>query len=538
MRERFSILLTTRRWQELLAYVVALLPVGWMIGRVHQATLFNYLDYWDAFRRITHPDGSLHVRGLFTYQNEHPILVPNVVYFLSARFFGGTNRVLGYYSVIVAVGMVLVLRALLPAHWSSVARAWATAALSAAVLCPAGVWNFARGMSGTAWLTADLLALLAILLAARGHTRAALAPAALAMASYGTGFGAPIALALIAVLRREARWRWAAPAALFAVGAAVYASSHHSNGSGTGVTHSPMLFASTFLSLLGMLVDPEGGALSVTIGAAGVLVLVSAFAKAWRRPALADLVPWFAVALFSLCAVALVSLARSETFNGDGVQSRYTSLSALFWIAVAIVSVRTHLATRGVVLQVGALATGLAVFYATSPTLVTNATAASQSQDLVATAARLGIADGFQTQFHSPDDQIVRLKALHAYPFNDRFSLGCGHRVPGDAIDPTAIRPLVVDQHATYGSLDSRTIVGSATYYRGWLRRSLPLQCVLVVDSNGVIVGGGAVGFFRDDVQHAHHSFSSHLGFEAVAPAADADQRLVLGFADGFWSLQ
>ena len=99
--------------------------------------------------------------------------------------------------MLVAARSVLLLRSLLPRAWSPMARAWLTVAMSVIVFCPAGLWNFSRGMSGTAWLTANLFALVAIVLATRRRTvlRGRALPRG---ASYGTGFGAFVAIAVVA----------------------------------------------------------------------------------------------------------------------------------------------------------------------------------------------------------------------------------------------------------------------------------------------------------------------------------------------------
>ncbi|MBV9821873.1 MAG: hypothetical protein JO144_06470, partial [Actinobacteria bacterium] len=47
------------------AALLALLPALLMARRVSHATQMQYQDYWTALVRITNPDGSLHLRGLF-----------------------------------------------------------------------------------------------------------------------------------------------------------------------------------------------------------------------------------------------------------------------------------------------------------------------------------------------------------------------------------------------------------------------------------------------------------------------------------------
>src|SRR3954453_22457672 len=61
-----------------LLVLAAALPPLLMARRIRQSTELNYQDYWSAMLRITNPDGSLHLRGLFSYQNEHPFFIPQL----------------------------------------------------------------------------------------------------------------------------------------------------------------------------------------------------------------------------------------------------------------------------------------------------------------------------------------------------------------------------------------------------------------------------------------------------------------------------
>ncbi len=274
------------RAQRLATYAIellALLPALYMAWRVNRAPLMQFWDYWNAFYRITNPDGSPRWRGFLSYQNEHPFTVPSIVYYLGARLSDGNNRVLGYYVVIIAALSVLLLRGLLPRSWSPVARAWLTVAMSFIVFCPAGLWNFSRGMSGTAWLSANLFAIAAIVLATRRWTILAVAAACLAVLSYATGFGALVAVAVVALLQREAKWRWLLPLGLLVVGGAVYVLTSPGGTSGGGVSRDVALLASTFLSNLGLLwasLDTELGSIC---GAVGLALFALSASVAWRR---------------------------------------------------------------------------------------------------------------------------------------------------------------------------------------------------------------------------------------------------------------
>ena len=137
-----------------------------------------------------------------------------MVYYLDAKLLNGTNHELGFFSLLMALASMVIVWLLLPRSWNPLIRGLILVAASAAMFCPSGAWNFVRGMSGTAWLTANVFALLGILLANRGRTVLAVLVAALALLTYGTGFGVPVALIVVALLRRDRRWRWLLPLGL------------------------------------------------------------------------------------------------------------------------------------------------------------------------------------------------------------------------------------------------------------------------------------------------------------------------------------
>ena len=489
--------------------------------------------------RFTNPDGSLHLRGLFTYQNEHPFVVPQIVYFLDAKLFGGTNHELGFFSLLMTLASLVLIWLLLPRSWSLLVRGLFLVAASAALFCPSGAWNFVRGMSGTAWLTANVFALLGILLASRGRTVLAVLAAALSLLSYGTGFGAPIALIAIALLRRDKRWRWLLPLGLLLGAAVIYeatASSHQSTSGPHG--HDPALLLQTFLTNLATLWDPSGSSFGLLMGAAGLMAVIACGLRYWAaRELLAELVPWWGVLVYSLAASVLISLARNQAFGGNGAQGRYVSLSGLFWIALGVIAIRTVTAPRELPTRALAILAGVLVFWASSPPIYANAVSNSAQQDEAAAGLWFGATDPFVSVVYLPQQQIPRLKGLHAYPFNGHYTVGCG-LTPDDSIDLSKVRTLPAADFPSHGLLDLDTVVGHTRQLKGWLFRvGKPTGCALLVDGSGKIVGGGTAKIPRSDVATIDPSYPPNAGFEVVTPSSNADAQLVFGFSDGFYRL-
>jgi hypothetical protein len=475
------------------AAVLALLPALLMARRVSQTTQMQYQDYWTALVRITNPDGSLHLRGLFSYQNEHPFFTPQVVYYLDAKLLHGTNHELGYFSIAMGLASLAILWFLLPARWSGLAR---------------------------------MMLLLAT------------AAAAMALLSYGTGFAAPLAVVVVALLQRDRWWRWGLPLGLFFGGLVVYKLTSNGGSTGKGVSHDPGLLSQTFLTNLSTLWDPAGGTSGLVAGAAGLAVLAVGFVTFWtNRAEYADLVPWWGVATYAICAAGLISLGRSEVFLGDGAQARYVSLSGLFWIAVAVVGIRTVRSARELTVGIAAVAAAVAVFWAGSPQLYATTAGETPIQNEMAAGVRFNATDPFLTRLQDPPAVISRLKGLGSYPFTSDYTIGCGLK-PDDSIETSRIKVLPAALLGKFASLDHDQLVGGTRAMDGWINwAGHPLQCVAITDSTGKIVGGGAVHVVRTDVSTAYRGFPNDTGFAAVTPSSHADAKLVLGFADGFYTL-
>jgi hypothetical protein len=518
-------------------YAGAALPVLLMLRRVHSAPSMQYADYWTTLIRITNLDGTLRLRGLFTYQNEHPFFVPNLLYYLDARLLSGNNRELGYYSILMALVSAALLWRFVPKVWSATTRAAMFVVITGMLFIPSGAWNFVRGMSGTAWLTANVFAMLAILLEWRGRTISATVLAGVAIASYGTGFAAPIAVTAIALWRREKPWRIALPAGVLVVALGIYKLTANGGSSGKP-SHDPGLFTSTFLSNLGMLWDSTGSTSSLLIGAAGILLVVMAVSSVLnRRAEFADLTPWFGVGTYAVFASLLISYGRTDSADGVGASSRYASLSALFWLAVLIISVRVLLARQQVAVRVGVVALAVAVCWAASPSLLSSAVSEQPAQKALAAAVAVNATDSAIGQIYLPQQQIPRLKALKDYPFDGSFQLGCGSLKPGDSIDPSTVRTYPASAFPKDGAIID-AVTANTRRVAGWLYRfGFSMQCAFLIDASGKIVGAGSPGTNRGDVAAAFPGYPADLGFEAYVPTSAGAAKLVIGFQDGFWSL-
>ena len=223
------------------------------------------------------------------------------------------------------------------------------------------------------------------------------------------------------------------------------------------------------------------------------MLLIACAIRYWAaREQLVELVPWWGVMAYAIAASALISLGRSEAFAGNGAQSRYVSLSALFWIALAVIALRTVRSPRELGVRALAVVAAVLVFWGASPVLYGPAIGLSAEQDEAAAGLRFNAADPFGSMVQDPQSQISRLQALHDYPYNGGYTVGCGLK-PYASVDMSKVRTMPASAFPRFGQLDSDQVIGSTRQLKGWIFRQYhPTRCALLVDGSGKVVGGGS----------------------------------------------
>ena len=527
---------TRRRFDDRrVAYAVealAALPVIAMLIEVSHSPRLQMLDYWHVLLRITNPDGSLHPSGFLSLQNEHPLMVPSVFYWLDAKLFAGDNRVLGYLTVVVAVATVLLLRAALPKSLPAILRACIVAGSSALVFSLHGLHNFTLGMSGVAWLTANLIVIAALLFGARGRWWLAWVVGGIACMSYGTAFAVWPALTLLAFLRKESWWKRLAPVGLFAVTIVVWQLLRPDVGPGSRPASDVGTFGYTFLTVLGHLWTSTEAGIAVF---AGVLILFG-YGALMTMPAARTKHLWFwwALALHAVLASAMIAAARIDFGVDFGLSSRYTSLSVLATVPLLVILVSViHERAREAAprLAVAALAVGLGGFMLGSPQATSVRTALSEIP-LQAVAMRAGVGDQYGARLPSAAVLNPRLERMGHYPFSDDFTLGCGGPELGTVLDRDGMERLPVadkkDKTTPAGWVDKVEARKDASLVRGWATGvDDPVRCVVYIDATGKITGGGQYHLPRPDVARTLTWLPGDTGFAVIAPT-DPEGRVVV----------
>lgn len=525
---------TSRRLANLVEWL-AVVPALAMIAEVAKAPRLQYTDYWYVLLRITNADGSLNIPGLRFLQNEHPLMLPGLLYWLDARLADGDNRVLGMVVIVIAAATVLLLRTALPKYLPPLLRASMVVAMAFLVFSLHGAHNFIRSMSGSAWLLANLLVIASLLLANRGRWWPAWAVALLACMSYGTSFAVWPALAVLAHLRGERWWRRLLP---LGVGALViivwFLLKPAVDPGGTPASDlGTMLY--TFLAVLGHLWTGTDSGTAVLAGAAILAVYgILAGNRTARLPVLRF---WWVLGLHAVLASAMIARARIDFGTEFGLNSRYTSLSVLASIpaGVLLCYVFYRGASRnGTKLAVTAVAAGLAGFVLGAPTAAT-IRAENKDHPLQAYALRMGLGDAFGATL--PRDLAPRLQSMSHYPFSGDFTLGCGGPELDSVLDLSAMTPLPPADGRNplqpAGSVDRVTPKTGASTISGWASSGEDkVRCVVVVDESGKIVGGGLDSLARPDVAAKLVGISPNVGFTVIAPDS-AVSRVVVIYESG-----
>lgn len=509
-------------------YLLALVPALSMLGRVLESTRLQWYDYWTLLPRFTNPDGSLAVRRLLDQHEGHVLGLPRVIYWINYQMFAGSNVPLGVYVCIVAGAQVVLFSVVLPRRIRPSWRAGLTAAISVMLFAPQGVHNFARAMSGTAWITANLLVLLAVIAASRQRTAIAILLAALASVTYGTGLVAwPIVVLCLAFVGGATRRRLVA-VVIAAAGMLIFYAANYEGASGSKPSLGPADVLRRTTQVLGAMLfeDPE---LAVAAGIAGVgvfAVLVWIVAHERRGADTWQVCVFIAIGAYGIIAALLIGGSRGGVFENDiGLSSRYASLSAMLWIAVVVLgaSVVPRFST---VATVGAL---------TVLSLVGGQGSLSDSQHLnvmqneLAIAIRLDTNEGWT--YGSDDTPNSLLRALGHYPFVDSFDGDCG--LLGSTIDTDDVRVDGNDVGALDGFLPAMN--DKSLRMNGWFESPVgEVECIVFADENGLVVGAAAYGARRPDIISARAGLSGnrYVGFQGVVGTTEGAFRAYARVAD------
>lgn len=461
-------------------------PLARMVPVVRGSSRMQYNDYWPMIDPTLGADGGLRWQGLLEARNQHPVVVPKLIYWANIVVSDGSNRVLGAY-VLAVVAATVVCLGLLARGTDGLGRLRRCALVvtaSSLLLVPNGAWSFVKAMSGTAWLTTNLLAVAALLAARRRRSFLAPALALVATVTYGTGLALWPALVVLALLRdgrsalRQEWPTWVAGSMALGRYAWWYGSASIPGPPRPGPVE---LVDRVARSLSVLPADGEAPLLGLAVILAGVV----AAGACWRRGVVADAAPWVGLMCFGTTSLSLVSLSRAQLFQG-----RYVSLAALAWVGLCgTILVAVPRTWRWAALLPLPLIVASTLGSSTAAPTLHGSTA---RHDLLAVGMHLDVVDGTtvigeRARFPHITD---RLRARGHVPFDREAPFACGSM--GEVVDVDET-PLDEDDAFVVEQSAPSLLVAHVDAW-GLLPGDREVDCVVALDGAGRVVGAGPVG--------------------------------------------
>ncbi len=533
----------TGPWLPRLVTLLAVVPVVTTLRDVANSGRLQHIDYLYQLVRMTNPDGTLKPFDLRDYlSNEHILGLPSVLYRINIALFAGDNRTLGVFVVAVACLTVVALAAALPRTLHPLVRAALVVTASALVFSPHGLWNYTRAMSGTAWLTANLIVVVALLLAVRGRWWPAWGLALLGSLTYGTAFAVWPVLAVLAMLRREPWWRRLLPLAAGGALVAVWLAYRPSAPLAAAPTSDLGSMLYYYLAVVGKLWTADSGGMAALAGAVIIACYAAlATSRVAREPRMWF---WWALACHGFLGAAMITVARVDYGGEVGMDTaRYTSISVLVSVpALVLLATVAHRGAEHRAYRIAAVTVvaGALGFALGAPDAVVER-AADKEHHVEAVAIRGGFSDAYR-RYPLASELVPRLRALGHYPFTDEFTLGCGGPELGSTLDLDAMTALP----AAVGNKRPRHAAGAVEWaeppdpaptfdgkpvpiLHGWAAdRDDPVRCVVIVDGEGTVVGGGVSGETRPDVALRYAGVDPNSGFAVIGPVDTASRVVVI----------
>ncbi|MFC3455494.1 DUF2079 domain-containing protein [Amycolatopsis speibonae] len=503
-----------RRPGQVALWLFAVLPFGLaLFTAVRAPKMHVLLDYWHVLAKITDDNGDL-LGQVFTYHLDQPFVLPSLVFWADAAWFGGDNRILTILTVLLVAGIVACLYSMLPDSLSTTKKSVLLAGFSWLLFSSHAAELWLQGTNGISWIPAVFFCVLAIACAHRGLSWAAVAAAALGCLSFGAALPIWFVLALIAWLRKDSRPRVLIPGAIGILVVVTWfltkPSEQHSLATSA---FDPDGRLSVLAAALGGLWSADVAVVAVIAGGLTIAALVYFVRETSPRVS-----GWIALATYSLLLASMLALGRTtdQAPGGNvGLISRYVIIGALATSALLALVVinRPQWPLRHLIVATMTVA------------LLTHAIGGAKADrvrhdygplNLAAIALRVD-APTVLDALHIQRAAAAAARSLGAYPFNDTFTLGCGGPELGSHLPTPAPLPHGTEPGDTHGEIG--TALTGDTLLSGWATiGGTRADCVLVVDQNDIVIGGGLIGL-PGSVTKTTTPAPEGMAWQAVAPA-------------------
>ena len=497
-------------------------------------------DYWGNISGILTDAGvRLSLDQLFRHNNEHIVVIPKLVYAANYLVTSGSNTGLIAYSL--AVGVAITALLLFLARVILIDTPWRL--LLCALLFPLVMFSaklthsYFLGMSGTIWLTADLLVILSAAALARAVAAESsnwlllsLLTALFGVLAYSTAIYMLIVLVIFCaakLLRPKLPGPSSRPALLGTAMAALLAL-----GLGAAFRNAPKAkpdFAFDIMGLAEFILVYLGNAF--TTGplrlVAGLAILGAGVASIWRLAAerrIEETLLWVILFFFAPFNALMTGIGRLGYGVKIAATSRYQSVTAITLIAMIVLvlaslpkiaSSRRERLWRN--LAFGALLASAATI-AVDRSYVANYMARNERKVVAEIAIRQGIAGSQHLKAATPasgqlDRIIPALRAAKHAPFHWRSR--CEGMLGQTIAEPTGQAVGRVETASLYKVSHGRR---QALELSGFAQRGgVTAECIVLVDGNRTAIGAGAPVVKRPDVEQATARSLCLAGWKGVA---------------------
>lgn len=304
---------------------------------LRRAVNVPFLDEWSwAGLSLALHRGTLTWPMIAAQHNEHRNVVANLVFLGIDRTIGWNilaEQLVSFALLVLAqVAVWLLVRATI-----APARRWPLFAVISLLLWSLAQWeNFALGYNvGWNVCTAALFVLLAALARRVDALRLAVALGATILAAFASAQGLLLLPLGLALIMRDAKWRWPALIVWCFVAAATLAAFLHGYvPSPPGGLPSPVVFVVYVLAVLGTPIGAWWG-LSGSV-AVGALALIGFAALVVRCRAEPSALPvWSCAAFYAVANAVLIAGSRFSLGYDSALSSHYAALSLFLYVAIA-----------------------------------------------------------------------------------------------------------------------------------------------------------------------------------------------------------
>ncbi len=523
-----------RRSGRVALWLFAVVPFGLaLFTAVRAPKMHVLLDYWHVLAKITDDHGDLLFGQVFTYHLDQPFVLPSLLFWADAAWFGGDNRVVTVLTVLLVAGIVACLHSMLPDSLSITKKSVSLAGFSWVLFSSHAAELWLQGTNGISWIPALFFCVLAIACAHRGLSWAAGVTAVLGCLSFGAALPIWFVLALIAFLRNDSRLRILIPGA---IGVLVVVSWFLTKPPGrqslATSAFDPNGRLSVFAAALGGLWSADVAVVAVIAGGITIAALIYIV-----RDANPQVSGWIALATYAVLLAGMLAMGRTtdQVLGGNvGLISRYVVIGALATSALlALVAInRPQWPLRQLLIATVTIA------------LITHAIGGTKAHrvrhdygplNLASIALRVD-ATTVLDALHIQRAAAPAARSLGAYPFNDTFTLGCGGPELGTHIPVSAPLSRGTEPGGIHGEIG--TALSGDTLLSGWATMGgTRADCILVVDQNDIVIGGGLTGL-PSSVAKTKTPAPEGMAWQAVAPAGATIGGVIAVNAGALYRLQ